>query len=78
MEHHSGSITKWLQTNAQRYLRAIHAARRLTEAGCSASQIAAVTGHKSLREVERHVAAASQMKLADDAMAAIKSGAKFG
>lgn len=54
------------------------AARRLAEAGCSASQIAAVTGHKSLREVERYVAAASQMKLADDAMAAIKSGSKFG
>jgi hypothetical protein len=32
----------------------------------------------SLREVERYVAAASQMKLADDAMAAIKSGTKFG
>jgi integrase len=54
------------------------AARRLAEAGCSASQIAAVTGHKSLREVERYVAAASQMILADAAMAAIKSGTNFG
>jgi integrase len=44
------------------------AARRLAEAGCSAPQIAAVTGHKSLREVERYIQAAAQMKLADAAL----------
>ncbi len=44
------------------------AARRLAEAGCSTNQIAAVTGHKTLREVARYTAAASQERLADDAM----------
>lgn len=47
------------------------AARRLAEAGCSASQIAAVTGHKSLREVERYTQAAAQIALADAAIAAV-------
>jgi integrase len=40
------------------------AARRLAEAGCSANVIAAVTGHKSLREVARYTAAADQLRLA--------------
>jgi integrase len=44
------------------------AARRLAEAGCSASQIAAVTGHKTLSEVERYTKAASQSQMADDAI----------
>jgi len=30
------------------------AARRLAEAGCTAHQIAAVTGHKTLKDVERY------------------------
>ncbi len=47
------------------------AARRLAEAGCSSKQIAAVTGHTSLREVERYVAAAEQARLADDAVASL-------
>jgi integrase len=45
------------------------AARRLAEAGCSAHEIAAITGHASLREVQRYTAAASQVKLANAAMA---------
>lgn len=36
------------------------AARRLAEAGCTAHQIAAVTGHRTLREVERYTRAADQ------------------
>jgi integrase len=44
------------------------AARRLAEAGCSTKQIAAVTGHASLREVERYTLAAEQETLARDAM----------
>ena len=40
------------------------AARRLAEAGCSANVIAAVTGHKSLREVARYTAAADQLRMA--------------
>ncbi len=40
------------------------AARRLAEAGCSASVIASITGHKSLREVARYTAEADQLRLA--------------
>lgn len=51
-------------------------ARRLAEAGCTAAQIAAVTGHQSLREVERYTraydragaAAEALVKLADAPM----------
>ena len=45
------------------------AARRLAEAGCSAHEIMAITGHGSLKEVERYTATASQGKLAQAAMA---------
>jgi len=44
------------------------ACRRLAEAGCSANEIAAVSGHTSLREVARYTAAASQVHLADQAL----------
>jgi enterobacteria phage integrase len=39
------------------------AARRLAEAGCSANEIAAITGHKTLAEVERYTRAADQERL---------------
>jgi integrase len=45
--------------------------RRLAEAGCSAMQIAAITGHKTLAEVERYVKDAEQTTLADQAMKAV-------
>lgn len=44
-------------------------ARRLAEAGCSAKQIMAVTGHKTLSEAEAYVRAAEQRLLADQAVA---------
>lgn len=44
------------------------AARRLAEAGCSAHQIAAITGHKTLAEVERYTRAVDQERLAAAAM----------
>jgi integrase len=47
------------------------AARRLAEAGCSVKLIAAVTGHASLKEVERYTNAADQERLADMAMRTI-------
>jgi integrase len=47
------------------------AGRRLAEAGCTAHQIMAVLGHKTLREVTRYTAAAGQEGLAKDAMAKI-------
>jgi integrase len=44
------------------------AARRLAEAGCSASEIMAITGHKTLAEVERYTRAAEQERLARQAV----------
>jgi integrase len=45
------------------------ACRRLAEAGCSANEIAAISGHASLREIARYTSAASQRLLADRALA---------
>lgn len=44
-------------------------ARRLAEAGCSAHEIAAITGHKTLSEVQRYADAADQAMMADAAIA---------
>ncbi len=44
------------------------AARRLAEAGCTAKQIQAITGHKTLAEVERYTRKADQVRLARKAM----------
>jgi integrase len=44
------------------------ACRRLAEAGCSANEIAAISGHTSLREVARYTTAASQVHLANQAL----------
>ena len=40
------------------------AMRRLAESGATEKQIAAVSGHKTLKEVERYTKAADQKKLA--------------
>jgi integrase len=45
------------------------ACRRLAEAGCTVHEIAAISGHKSLREIERYTKAADQARLAQAAMA---------
>jgi integrase len=42
--------------------------RRLAEAGCSANQISAISGHSTLREVERYTRAADRKRMATDAM----------
>ena len=42
--------------------------RRLAEDGKSSKEIASISGHKSLREIERYTAAADQAKLARSAM----------
>jgi integrase len=42
---------------------------RLADAGCSAHEIAAISGHKSLKEVERYTRNADQARLARAAMA---------
>lgn len=43
-------------------------ARRLAEAGASAKQIASVTGHRTLAEVQRYTDAADREQLSDDAL----------
>lgn len=48
------------------------AARRLAEAGCTAHQIMAVTGHRSLKEVERYTRAADQLSSAKRAIAKVQ------
>ncbi|HEY9359509.1 MAG TPA: tyrosine-type recombinase/integrase, partial [Xanthobacteraceae bacterium] len=45
------------------------ACRRLAEAGCSANEIASISGHASLREVERYTRAADQARMARQAIA---------
>lgn len=50
------------------------AARRLAEAGCTAHEIASITGHRTLSEVARYTMAADQVRLAEAAIARIKSG----
>jgi len=49
-----------------------HAAdRRLAEAGCTTNQISAITGHTSLRELQRYTSAADQQKMADEAISVV-------
>lgn len=50
------------------------ACRRLAEAGCSANEIAAISGHKDLNEVARYTRAADQARMARNAMARTRSG----
>lgn len=52
------------------------AARRLAEAGCSAHEIAAMTGHDSLAEVQRYAKAAEQKRLAQAALANLMQGSQ--
>jgi hypothetical protein len=42
--------------------------RRLAEAGKTEKQIMAVSGHKTMKEVQRYTDAADQRRLAKDAM----------
>jgi integrase len=49
------------------------AARRLAEAGCTSHQIAAITGHRTLGEIERYTKAAEQRTLANSAMAQLQN-----
>jgi integrase len=46
-------------------------ARRLAEAGCTTHQIGSITGHTTLKEIERYTRAADQKKLAVEAMRGI-------
>ena len=48
------------------------AARRLAEYGCTPHEIAAITGHGTLKEIERYTKAASGKRLAESAMNKVK------
>jgi len=48
--------------------------RLLAEAGASAKEIASITGHKTLKEIERYTKAADQKKLARSAMDRLHNG----
>jgi integrase len=69
-------FTKWFRQQCDRASiedRSAHGLRksapiRLANAGCSAHEIAAITGHRSLREVEHYTRAADQQRLARQAM----------
>jgi len=50
--------------------------RRLAEAGCSPHEIMSVSGHETLKEVERYTKAANRARLADSAIAALQSAQK--
>jgi integrase len=43
--------------------------RRLAEAGCSAPQIMAISGHKSMAEVQRYIDAVNQERMGEQAIA---------
>jgi integrase len=45
------------------------ACRRLAEAGCSANEIGAISGHATLSEIQRYTKAADQARMARAAMA---------
>ena len=49
-------------------------ARRLAELGCSAHQIASITGHATLSEVQRYTQAADKKRLAHEAMKKLIEG----
>jgi integrase len=49
-------------------------ARRLAEIGCTASQIASITGHASIAEVQRYTKAADRKRMAREAMAKLVEG----
>ena len=49
-------------------------ARRLAEIGCSANQIASITGHATLAEVQRYTKAADRKRMAREAMKKLVEG----
>src|SRR5262249_48902375 len=54
------------------------AARRFADVGCTVHEIAAITGHASLREVQRYTKGADQRRLAVSAAAKIKTRKSSG
>jgi integrase/recombinase XerD len=54
------------------------AARRLAEHGCTPHEIAAITGHATLKEIERYTKDAERKGLAISAMEKLKTATKNG
>lgn len=52
------------------------AATRLADAGCSAHEIASITGHRTLKEVERYTREADRRRLASGAIGKIGTGTR--
>ena len=50
--------------------------RRLAESGSSAKEIAAISGHRTLKEIERYTEAADQATLSKAAMDKLKGNKK--
>jgi hypothetical protein len=46
---------------------------RLAEAGCTPHEIAAITGHASLKEIERYTKTAERKRLAASAMNKVRT-----
>ncbi|MGA7810841.1 tyrosine-type recombinase/integrase [Bradyrhizobium sp.] len=75
----TGKFSEWgkdagIKTQCSPHTLRYAAARRLAELGCSLKVIAAVTGHQSLKELERYTRAAEQRLLAQQAIAALEHG----
>lgn len=75
----SHSVTRWVEKCGIKERLSPHglrkaAARRMAEAGCSPHQIASITGHKTLSEIERYTRAVDQSRLARDAVLKIGRG----
>ena len=74
-----GGFTNWFHEKCQGaglHGLSVHglrkaACRRLAEAGCSANVIQAISGHASLREVQRYVEAADRARLARAGIATV-------
>lgn len=73
-ERRAAGLPEGLNLHGLRKLAAV----RLAQAGCSAHEIAAVTGHRTLAEVSRYTAAADQERLAKAATARLSTGKKRG
>jgi integrase len=54
------------------------ASRRFAEAGCTVHEVAAITGHASLREVQRYTKGADQRRLATSAAGKVKGRTSIG
>jgi integrase len=77
---HPDSFTHWFKRQCREaglpVKASVHglrkaACRRLAELGCSASVIASISGHSTLREVSRYTAAADQVRLARQGIEAL-------